>query len=130
MQGYTYFFLFLLRNSLGEAVVTCIHNLCIEQQYQRHQNEHQNFPMKFSIFAFEKMLCMQVFVMIDIFPDEKFRPNCGEIVFGVLKLKKCRTGYTLKYFCLYTLHCLLSSRRRNNTCHMEAWRHTNIVGII
>ena len=54
MQGCTYFFLFLLHKidcgysleSISEAVLTCNHNLCFEQKYEKYKNTIKIFYSK------------------------------------------------------------------------------------
>ena len=58
LQGYTLFFLFLLK-----AVLTCTHNLCFVQKYEKYQNflsENFHFLLiKFSVYLNRRVLVMR-----------------------------------------------------------------------
>ena len=45
-----FFFIQNIHCGLGEAALTCTHNVCFEQKYIKKKIEH--FPMKFSVFFF------------------------------------------------------------------------------
>ena len=66
LQGYTLFFLFLLKKiDSAKAVLTSTHNLCFEQKYEKYQSflseNVQFFEVKLSIY-----LDRRVFVMIQM----------------------------------------------------------------
>ena len=91
LQGYTLFFLFLLKNidcgySLEpprQAVLTSTHNLCFEQKYEKYQSfSSENFQfleMKFSIYLNRRVFDMQQGLCLDICTMAlSFRwDNCG-----------------------------------------------------
>ena len=59
----------ICQNSLGEAVLTCAHNLCFEQKYEKYQNFlSKKIPflvVKFSIGLNKRVFVMSVFLSFD-----------------------------------------------------------------
>ena len=72
-SGIHFFLLFLLKNinvgtglnHLAEAVLTCTHNLCCEQKYEKYQNflskTFQFFKVKFSIYLNKRIFVMRTY---------------------------------------------------------------------
>ena len=86
LQGYTLFFLFLLKNIDYGAVLTSTHNLCFEQKYKQYQkilSENFHFLMvKFSIYLNRLVFVMCLSASTSLPPG---RTSEGYPVYQVLK---------------------------------------------